>query len=99
MSATAITCLIAYTLTVDSLVQKTEMPSTYKWLLLKNVPGPRLIFESGSNSHHAIDTDAIGTELGMSAINIADNGGYALEDKITRLETYTRKGDVIVLPF
>ena len=98
MSATAITCLIAYTLTVDSLVQKTEMPSTYKWFLLKNVPGPRLIFESGSNSHHAIDTDAIGTELGMSAINIADNGGYALEDKITRLETYTRKGDVIVLP-
>ena len=98
MSVAAALCLGAYTLTVDSLVQKAEMPSTYKWFLLKNVPGPRLIFESGSNSHHALDTDAIGTALGMTAINIADNGGYALEDKITRLETYTRKGDVIILP-
>lgn len=92
-------CLSAYTLTVDNLVQDSEVPATYKWFLLKEVPGPRIIFESGSNSHHAIDTDTIGAELGMTAINIADNGGYALEDKITRLETYTRPGDVIVLPF
>ena len=97
IGATSI-CLTAYTLTVDNLVQKSEVPATYKWFLLKEVPGPRIIFESGSNSHHAIDTDAIGTALGMTAINIADNGGYALEDKITRLETYTRPGDVVVLP-
>ena len=91
-------CLSAYTLTVDSLVQDSKVPSTYKWFLLKEVPGPRIIFESGSNSHHAINTDLIGERLGMTAINIADNGGYALEDKITRLETYTRAGDVVVLP-
>jgi hypothetical protein len=95
---TAAVCLSAYTLTVDSLVQNSEVPATYKWFLLKEVPGPRIIFESGSNSHHAIDTDAVGAALGMTAINIADNGGYALEDKITRLETYARPGDVIVLP-
>jgi len=79
-------CLGAYTATVDSLVQDTKIPATYKWFLLKHIPGPRIIIESGSNSHHAIDTDALGAALGMTAINIADNGGYALEDKITRLE-------------
>jgi len=91
-------CLYAYTATVDSLVQDTKVPASYKWFLLKHVPGPRVIFESGSNSHHAINTDVLGQALGMTAINIADNGGYALEDKITRLETYARPGDVIVLP-
>ena len=98
MGAAITICLGAYMLTVDRLVQSSEIPATYKWFLLKNVPGPRLIFESGSNTHHALDTDAIGTALGMSAINIADNGGYALEDKITRLETYARSGDVVILP-
>lgn len=91
-------CLSAYTLTVNNLVESSAIPATYKWFLLKEVPGPRIIFESGSNSHHAIDTDAVGDALGMSAINIADNGGYAIEDKITRLETYARPGDVVVLP-
>jgi len=91
-------CLSAYTLTVNSLIQNETIPASYKWFLLKEVPGPRIIFESGSNSHHAIDTNAVGEALGMTAINIADNGGYAIEDKITRLETYARPGDIIVLP-
>ena len=95
---TAGLCLGGYAATVDSLVQSSEIPATYKWFLLKHVPGPRIIFESGSNSHHAIDTDKISAALGMTAINIADNGGYALEDKLTRLETYARAGDVIILP-
>ena len=34
----------------------------------------------------------------LSAILIADNAGYPLEDKITRLETFTRPGDIVVLP-
>lgn len=95
---TTAVCLAAYTVVVESLVQTSAIPATYKWFLLENVPSPRVIFESGSNSHHAIDTDTLGEALGMTAINIADNGGFALEDKITRLETYTRPGDVVVLP-
>ena len=91
-------CLSAYSLIVDSLVPNSEIPATYKWFLLKEVPGPRIIFESGSNSHHSIDTETVGNELGMTAINIGDNAGYALEDKISRLETFARPGDVIVLP-
>ena len=98
MVGTSLLCLGAYALTVDSLIERSAVPATYKWFLLKEVPGPRIIFESGSNSHHAINTDSVGEALGLTAINIADNGGYALEDKLTRLETYTRPGDVVVLP-
>lgn len=94
----AVLCLSGYALTVDQLIQTSDIPATYKWFLLKEAPGPRIIFESGSNSHYAIDTDAVGAALGMTAINIADNAGYAIEDKITRLETYTRPGDVVILP-
>ena len=98
MFGAVLLCLGAYALTVDRLVERSAIPETYKWFLLKETPGPRIIFESGSNSHHAINTDAVGEALGRTAINIADNGGYALEDKLTRLETYTRPGDVVILP-
>ena len=98
MVGTTVLCLSAYFATVDNLVEKSEVPGTYKSFLLKEVPGRRIIFESGSNSHHAIDTETVGAELGMTAINIADNAGYSLEDKVTRLETYARAGDVVVLP-
>ncbi|MEP3654743.1 MAG: hypothetical protein ABJO36_07595 [Litorimonas sp.] len=98
MVGTSLLCLGAYALTVDRLIERSAIPATYKWFLLKETPGPRIIFESGSNSHHAINTDAVGKALGRTAINIADNGGYALEDKLTRLETYARPGDVLVLP-
>ena len=96
--ATSLVCLGAYAWTIDRMVARSSVPATYKWFLLKEVPGPRIIFESGSNSHHAINTDAVGIALGRTAINIADNGGYALEDKLTRLEQFTRPGDVVVLP-
>ncbi len=95
---TAGLCLTAYVITVDKLVPTTAVPATYKWFLLKEIPGPRIIFESGSNSHRGIDTEAVGNALGMTAINIADNAGYPLEDKITRLETFARAGDIVILP-
>lgn len=91
-------CLTSYTLIVDRLVPTSKVPGTYKWFLLKEIPGPRVIFESGSNSHHGINTETVGAALGMTAINIADNAGYPLEDKITRLENFTRPGDIVVLP-
>lgn len=98
MTGTIAFCLSAYVMTVDRLVEQSAIPASYKWFLLKEVPGPRIIFESGSNSHHAIDTEFLGAELGITAINIADNAGYSLEDKVTRLETFARAGDVVVLP-
>ena len=96
--ATAGLCITGYAFAVDALVPRSDVPATYKWFLLQEIPGPRIIFESGSNSHRGIDTALVGEALGMTAINIADNAGYPLEDKITRLETFARAGDIIVLP-
>lgn len=79
-------------------ITKSDVPSTYKWFLLSELPGPRLIIESGSNGHHSLDTDAISEALNITAINIADNGGYDLEQKAARLAKNTRPGDVVVLP-
>lgn len=94
----ASTCLLAYARAVDQSIPHDLMPATYKAFLLREVPGPRLIIDSGSNSHHAIDAAAISEALGITAINIADNAGYDLEAKIARLDALTQKGDAILLP-
>jgi hypothetical protein len=80
------------------LVPSVDVPSTYKWLLLRTVPSPRLIIESGSNGHHAINAAALTKKFGVTTINIADNAGYAFVDRVTRLQTYARRGDTILLP-
>lgn len=90
--------LSLYVLQVLRHVQPSPVPSTHKWFLLQEVPGPRLIIESGSNSHHGLDTDRIGEVMDMTAINIADNAGYDLEQKVARLEKHTRRGDIVILP-
>lgn len=90
--------LIGYALAVDRAVPDSEMPGTYTWLLLKETPGQRLVIESGSNSHHGLDAKRMSDELGLTTINIADNGGYDIEDKIARLERYLVAGDTVLLP-
>lgn len=90
--------LTGYTLAVDRAVPDSVMPGTYKWLLLKETPGQRLVIESGSNSHHGLDAKRMSDELGLTTINIADNGGYDIEDKIARLERYLVAGDTVLLP-
>ena len=91
-------CLTLYAIQALRHIQPSPVPSTYKWFLLQEVPGPRLIIESGSNSHHGFDTDMISEALNITAINIADNAGYDLEQKIARLHKHTRRGDIIILP-
>ena len=90
--------LTGYTLAVDRAVPDSVIPGTYKWLLLKETPGRRLVIESGSNSHHGLDAKRMSDELGLMTINIADNGGYDIEDKIARLERYLVAGDTVLLP-
>jgi hypothetical protein len=80
------------------LVPSADVPSTYKWLLLRTVPSPRLIIESGSNGHHAINAATLTKTFGITTINIADVGGYAFVDRVARLQTYAHKGDIILLP-
>ena len=90
--------LFGYALAVDRAVPDSLMPGTYKWFLLKETPGQRLIIESGSNSHHGLDAKRMSNELGVTVINIADNGGYDIEDKVARLERYVAPGDTVLLP-
>jgi hypothetical protein len=80
------------------LVPSVDVPSTYKWLLLRTVPSPRLIIDSGSNGHHAINAATLAKTFGVTTINIADNAGYAFIDRVTRLQIYARTGDIILLP-
>lgn len=94
----ASTCLLGYAMIVDRQIPQSNMPATYKAFLLRDVPGPRLIIDSGSNSHHALDAATMSQTLGITAINIADNAGYDLEAKIARLAALSQKGDAILLP-
>lgn len=90
--------LLSYAMAVDRAVPDSVMPGTYKWFLLKETPGQRLVIESGSNSHHGLDAKRMSEELGLTTINIADNGGYDIEDKVARLERYVGAGDTVLLP-
>lgn len=68
-----------YVVFVSSQITRSDVPATYKWFLLSELPVSRLIIESGSNGHIGLDTDAISKALGMTAINVADNGGYDIK--------------------
>lgn len=73
------------------------VPGSYKWLLLKAVPRPRLIVYGGSSGHHGVDAAVLGRAFGMTGINIADNGGFAFADRVSALERYAGPGDVVLL--
>lgn len=45
-----------------------------------------------------MNSDILEKELGVLTINLADNAGYPLREKLYRLEKFTHKGDVIMLP-
>ncbi|WP_202930854.1 hypothetical protein [Campylobacter fetus] len=58
----------------------------------------RIIIDSGSNSVHAIDSTMLEKAFGKLTINISDNAGYPLQDKLARLKKFTHKGDIVLLP-
>jgi hypothetical protein len=72
---------------------------SYKnFLLKKDVDFSRIIIESGSNSHHSIDSKMLENEFNKLVINISDNGSWPLRNKLYRLNQYVSKGDIILLP-
>ncbi|MEZ5985236.1 MAG: hypothetical protein R3B94_04710 [Hyphomonas sp.] len=95
---TLVLVLYAYFEVVSSKIGHLHHPSSYKWLLLEEVDGPRLIIESGSNSHHGLDAELISNALDITAINISDNAGYDIEQKVARLAMHANAGDIVVLP-
>ncbi len=71
---------------------------SYKQFLLENTIGPRLIIESGSSSGFAFDSYKLEKELNLQVINLADNAGYPLEQKLLRIEKNIHKDDILFLP-
>lgn len=91
--------IIAYPLTYNALVTKDSLINhSYKDFLLRYTNSPRLIIDSGSNSNYGINSNLLEKELGILTINLADNGSIPLQEKLYRLEKFSRKGDVILLP-
>jgi len=71
---------------------------SYKQFLLKHTQGQRLIIDSGSNSFFGIDSHLLENKLNILTINLADNAGYPLQNKLLRIEKYSHPGDIILLP-
>jgi len=97
-AAASVLVLASYAYVVDGQIPDTKVPSSYKAFLLQEVSKPKLIIDSGSNSHHGIDAGMISEALKINAINIADNAGYDIESKVTRIKAHAKKGDIVLLP-
>ena len=95
-----VACSFALLLLVDRLVMpdREVSRSWYHELLLDQVPGPRIIVDSGSNSRYGIVPELIELAFGRPTIVVADYAGVPLRMKIIRLEKYAREGDIIILP-
>jgi hypothetical protein len=72
---------------------------SYKHYLLEHTKGvERIIIDSGSNSHHGLDSAMMQEGLGRLVINIADTGSFPLKNKLYRLDAHTQKGDMVLMP-
>ena len=76
----------------------TVVPVSYKQMLLAQIPGPRLLIESGSNGLHAFDPALVESLTGYPTLILADHAGASLHDKVERLWRYAVSGDIILLP-
>ncbi len=93
------TITIGYPLIYHSLVTPDQLINhSYKDFLLRYTQSPRLIIDSGSNSTYGINSDMLEKELGILTINLSDNAGYPLREKLYRIEKFAHQGDIILLP-
>ena len=70
-----------------------------KNFLLENTKNrPRIIIESGSNSHHSINSLMIEKELGLLTLNMAHHAGYPLDFILHKLAPFLNNKDVVILP-
>ncbi|GIZ67963.1 hypothetical protein KAM429_32390 [Aquipseudomonas alcaligenes] len=91
----------SYFLLIDRLaIVDNPLGVSYRQFLLRatdDIPD-RVIVESGSNSIHAVDAQAIEQHFGRPTVIISDSGGYPLSHKIERLANHLKAGDTLVLP-
>lgn len=71
---------------------------TKNFLLENTKDRPRIIFESGSNSHHSINSLMIEKEFKIFTLNLAENARYPLNAKLHRLAKNLTKDDIVILP-
>jgi hypothetical protein len=93
-------CSAALFILVDRLVMPDRDVAlmTYHEILLDQVPSPRIIIDSGSNSAYGIVPELIEAAFGQPTIVVADYAGVPIQAKIGRLEKYARAGDTVILP-
>ncbi len=93
--------LVASAFALFMLVDRLAIPDhflSYQETLLDQVPSPRIIVDSGSNSRHNIAPEMLEAAFGQTTIVVADNINVPLDMKIHRLERYAREGDTVILP-
>ncbi len=71
---------------------------SFRNFLLEEIPSPRIVIDSGSNSFHGIYSPMIEKSLNIPCINVADDGAIPLFMRVARLRNHTYKGDVLLLP-
>lgn len=71
---------------------------TKNFLLENTKDRPRIIFESGSNSQHSINSLMVERELGLLTLNLGYNGGYQLYLRLYRLTKHLHNKDIVILP-
>lgn len=79
--------------------QLDEHPHSYREWMMQNVPGPRLIIESGSNSIFGINGEMLAEYFEVNPMVLAVTHGHPLAPRVRRLVAHAQPGDVILLPF
>lgn len=78
--------------------QDIEISHSYKQFILQHTKGHRIIIDSGSNSKYAIDGKILEKEFNIQSINISDNAGFPLKQKLLRIKKYSNANDIVILP-
>lgn len=68
-----------------------------KTRLLEETTSPRIIFVGGSNLAFGLDSQRIKDSLRVNVVNYGLHAGIGMKFMLDDVETYTRKGDVIVI--
>lgn len=75
-----------------------DPPPGYGTLLLRDIPGPRIIVDSGSSSTFSIIPAELERRYGRRVVVSADTAGVPFEARLRRLERFVVPGDVVLMP-
>ena len=71
--------------------------SRAKHTLLRESPGPRIIFVGGSNLLFGLDSPTVYRDTGYHPVNMGVQGGLRLDYLLNEVEPHVRSGDVVLL--